>query len=53
VRINYLSNKKRAAINGDAFSYQAVVEQGVWIDMGTSGALKTPIETARVFLESD
>jgi hypothetical protein len=35
VRIKYLSNKKRAAINGDAISYQVVVEQAVWIDMGT------------------
>jgi hypothetical protein len=53
VRIKYLSNKNRVATNGDAISYQVFVEQGVWIDMGTCGALQTPIETARLFLESD
>jgi hypothetical protein len=44
VRIKSLSNKKRAAIAGDAISYQVVVEQPVWIDKGTSGASQTPIK---------
>ncbi|MBP7818653.1 MAG: hypothetical protein KA009_01180 [Rhodoluna sp.] len=44
VRIKSLSNKKRAAIAGDAISYQVVVEQGVEIDKGTLGAFQTPIQ---------
>jgi hypothetical protein len=44
VRIESLSNKKRATIAGDAISYQVVVEQSPWIDKGTLGAWQTPIK---------
>jgi hypothetical protein len=44
VRIKSLSNKKSAAIAGDAISYQVVVEQDEEIDKGTLGASQTPIQ---------